>query len=202
MKPLAVVILISGRGSNMRSIVEAQDPLVDVRAVISNRADAAGLLYAQQAGIHTEVLSHQYYDSREAFDEALQQVIDKHRPDAVVLAGFMRILTPQFVQHYHGRLLNIHPSLLPAFKGLHTHRRALEAGCQEHGASVHFVTEDLDGGPVIAQAKIPVLPDDTEQSLAARVLVEEHRLYPQVLHQFATGAFQLVDGQVQHCTVN
>lgn len=202
MKPLAVVILISGRGSNMQAIIDAQDPLIDVRAVISNHADALGLSYAQQAGITTKVLTHQYYDSREAFDEALQHYIDGHQPDAVVLAGFMRILTPQFVQHYQGRLFNIHPSLLPAFKGLNTHRRVLEAGCQEHGTSVHFVTEDLDGGPVIAQAKVPVLPDDTEEVLTARVLVEEHRLYPQVLHQFATGAFQLLDGQVQYRTMN
>lgn len=196
MEPLRIVILISGRGSNMQAIVEAQDPLLKIQAVISHRADAAGLHYATTAGIATAVLAHQNYPSRETFDQALQACIDTYQPQAVVLAGFMRILSPQFVQHYQGRLLNIHPSLLPKFKGLHTHQRALAAGEREHGASVHFVTEDLDGGPVIAQVRIPILPQETEASLAARVLREEHRLYPQVLHDFAAGRFHLAQGQV------
>lgn len=184
-KKLAVVILISGRGSNMQAIVTAHDPLVEVRAVISNRADAAGLQFAQQQGIATEVLEHQNFSSREAFDQALMARIDEYTPDLLVLAGFMRILTPEFVTHYAGRLINIHPSLLPKYKGLHTHARALAAGDSVHGATVHFVTAELDAGPVILQAEVPVFPDDDEDSLAARVLAQEHIIYPKAIHLFA-----------------
>lgn len=186
-KKLAVVILISGRGSNMQAIVAARDPLVEVRAVISNRADAAGLQFAQQQGIATEVLAHQDFSSREAFDQALIARIDQYAPDLLVLAGFMRILTPEFVEHYAGRLINIHPSLLPKYKGLHTHARVLAAGDAVHGATVHFVTAELDAGPTILQAEVPVFPDDDEDKLAARVLEQEHRIYPQAIHLFAEG---------------
>jgi phosphoribosylglycinamide formyltransferase-1 len=189
----SIVILISGNGSNMRAVIEAaarEDWLgrlgARVVAVISNKPEAAGLGLAQQAGIATEVLDHRGYDSREAFDAALMQAIDRHAPTLVLLAGFMRILTPGFVRHYEGRLVNIHPSLLPAFPGLHTHRRAIEAGCAQAGATVHWVTPELDHGPILAQAAVPVLPDDTEQTLAARVLEQEHRIYPQVVRQLLT----------------
>lgn len=187
-KKLAVVILISGRGSNMQAIVAARDPLVEVRAVISNRPDAAGLLFAQQQGIATEVLEHQNFSSREAFDQALIARIDQYAPDLLVLAGFMRILTPGFVEHYTGRLINIHPSLLPKYKGLHTHARVLAAGDSVHGATVHFVTAELDAGPMILQAEVPVFPDDDEDKLAARVLEQEHVIYPKAIHLFAETA--------------
>lgn len=150
-------------------------------AVISNRADAAGLVFAAEAGIPTQVVSHKDYADREAYDAALQAVIDIYEPDLVILAGFMRILTTGFVEHYTGRMINIHPSLLPSFRGLHTHRQAIEAGVRVHGATVHFVTPELDGGPVIAQAVVPVLPGDDEDTLADRVLAQEHRLYPRVV---------------------
>jgi phosphoribosylglycinamide formyltransferase-1 len=191
MNKLPLVVLISGRGSNLKAIIDAADPIVDIRAVISNRADAKGLLYAQQTGIPTEILDHTPFKTRLEFDQALQACIDRYQPGLVALAGFMRLLTPEFTQHYHGRLINIHPSLLPAFKGLHTHQRVLDSKMTEHGASVHFVTADLDSGPVIGQARVPVLPEDDEETLAARVLVEEHRLYPQVIHWFAEGRLQL-----------
>ena len=179
-----IVILISGRGSNMEAIVRGlrrERWPARVAAVISNRADAAGLGFAQANGIATAVVDHKAFASREAFDAALAETIDAFAPDVVALAGFMRILTPGFVQRYEGRLVNIHPSLLPMFPGLHTHRRAIDAGCKVAGASVHFVTADLDHGPIIGQATVPVLPDDTEQSLAARVLEREHVLYPAAL---------------------
>ena len=186
-----IVILISGSGSNMAAIVRRaqqegwQASLgARVAAVISNKADAKGLLFAQEQGIATAVLDHKAYPSREAFDAALMQEIDRHAPTLVVLAGFMRILTPGFVQHYTGRLLNIHPSLLPAFPGLHTHERAIEAGCKFAGATVHEVTAELDHGPILAQAVVPVLPDDTPNALAARVLTQEHRIYPQAVADF------------------
>lgn len=150
-------------------------------AVISNRADAAGLAFAEQAGIPTRVVASKAYPDRASYDAALQVVIDEYQPDVVVLAGFMRILTPAFVEHYAGRMINIHPSLLPVFKGLHTHRQAIEAGVRIHGATVHFVTPELDGGPIIAQAVVPVLSEDDEDSLADRVLEQEHRLYPRVV---------------------
>ncbi len=197
MTKLPLVILISGRGSNMQAILElaANGALpVDIRAVISNRPEASGLETARAAGLHTETVDHRDYPSREDYDRALQAAIDRHAPELVVLAGFMRILTPGFVRHFQGRLLNIHPSLLPAFRGLHTHRRALEAGVAEHGASVHFVTEELDGGPVIAQIPVPVRPGDTEADLARRVLAQEHRLYPTVIGWFATGRLRYRDG--------
>lgn len=182
----AVVILISGRGSNMKSIVEAKnngDLDINIAAVISNRPDAAGLSYAEQQGIATDVIDHKSYQSREDFDSALAAKIDTYSPNLVVLAGFMRILTSEFVEHYSERLINIHPSLLPKFKGLDTHQRAIDAGEVEHGASVHFVTPELDDGPVILQASVPVMEGDSASTLAARVLVEEHKLYPAAIQQ-------------------
>lgn len=186
-----IVILISGSGSNMSAIVRraqqerwAETLGARVAAVISNKADAKGLKFAREEGIATAVLDHKAYPSREAFDAALVQEIDRHAPALVVLAGFMRILTPGFVQHYAGRLLNIHPSLLPAFPGLHTHERAIEAGCKFAGATVHEVTAELDHGPILAQAVVPVLPADTPDMLAARVLTQEHRIYPQAVADF------------------
>ena len=189
-----IVILISGRGSNMQSIVaaaKAEQWQARVAAVISNRADAEGLVFAQQHGIPTAVVVSKSFPAREQFDAALLEKIEQYSPDLIVLAGFMRILTPEFVQFYHGRMLNIHPSLLPAFKGLHTHQRALEAGVKEHGASVHLVTAELDHGPILDQAKIAVLPSDTEDSLAKRVLEQEHILYPRVIRQIVEGKLSL-----------
>jgi phosphoribosylglycinamide formyltransferase 1 len=183
-----IVILISGSGSNMAAIVQTaqrehwRDKYgARVAAVISNRADAKGLLFAREQGLATEVLDHKAHASREDFDAALIAAIDRHQPALVVLAGFMRILTPGFVNHYAGRLLNIHPSLLPAFPGLHTHQRALEAGCKFAGATVHRVTIELDHGPILAQAVVPVLPGDDEHTLAARVLSQEHLIYPRAI---------------------
>ena len=195
----SVVILISGRGSNMEALVRACPAGAQVRAVISNRADAAGLDFARAQGIATDVVAHRDFPSREAFDAALAQAIDRFAPDWVVLAGFMRVLTAGFVAHYAGRLLNIHPSLLPAFPGLDTHARALAAGVCLHGATVHFVTPELDGGPPIMQAAVPVLPDDDEDALAARVLAQEHRLYPQALAACVRGEVRLdvATGRVQ-----
>ena len=194
-----IVILISGRGSNMEAIVRAcaaEGWPARVAAVISNRADAAGLGFAQANGIATAVVDHKGFASREAFDQQLAEAIDAFRPDVVALAGFMRILTPGFVQRYEGRLVNIHPSLLPMFPGLHTHRRAIDAGCKVAGASVHFVTADLDHGPIIGQAIVPVLPDDTERSLAARVLEQEHVVYPRAVRWFLDGRVSVRDGVV------
>jgi len=189
-QPLSLVVLISGRGSNLRAIIEAikagELPAV-VSAVVSNRADATGLEYARQENIDTLALDPGDYPDRDSYDRALQGLIDCFEPDIVALAGFMRILTPGFVHHYHHRLINIHPSLLPAFRGLDTHRRVLEAGVSEHGASVHFVSEELDSGPVILQVRIPVQADDTPQQLAERVLQQEHRLYPLALRWLAEG---------------
>ena len=183
----SIVILVSGRGSNMQAIVEAALPGVRIAAVISNRADAGGLAYAAQRGIETAVVDHKTYPDRAAFDTALADCIDCFQPDLVVLAGFMRVLTDAFVRRYEGRLINIHPSLLPSFPGLHTHRRALEAGVRVHGATVHFVTPTLDCGPIIVQAVVPVLPDDDEARLAGRVLAQEHRIYPQAVRWFVDG---------------
>ena len=186
-----IVILISGSGSNMSAIVRraqqerwSETLSAKVVAVISNKADAKGLVFAREQGIATAVLDHKAYPSREAFDAALAQEIDRHAPTLVVLAGFMRILTAGFVAHYAGRLLNIHPSLLPAFAGLHTHERAIQAGCKFAGATVHEVTAELDHGPILAQAVVPVLADDTPDALAARVLTQEHRIYPQAVADF------------------
>lgn len=183
-----IVILISGSGSNMAAIVRRAQQEdwprrldAQVAAVISNKADARGLQLAREQGIVTAVVDHKAFPSREAFDAALQQEIDCHDPALVVLAGFMRILTAGFVQHYADRLINIHPSLLPAFAGLHTHQRALEAGCKFAGATVHQVTAELDHGPILAQAVVPVLPGDTPGTLATRVLTQEHRIYPQAV---------------------
>lgn len=185
-----IVILISGGGSNMAAIVKTaererwQDKFdARVAAVISNKADAQGLVFARDHGISTEVLDHKGFTSREAFDAALMAAIDRFEPALVVLAGFMRILTPAFVNHYEGRLLNIHPSLLPAFPGLHTHQRAIDAGCKFAGATVHKVTAELDHGPILAQAVVPVLPGDDEHTLAARVLTQEHLIYPRAVVQ-------------------
>ena len=191
-----LVILISGRGSNMEAIVRAQIPGAEVAAVIANRPDAAGLAFAVDHGIVTQVVDHKAYPSREAFDAALADAIDAYRPDLVVLAGFMRVLTDAFVARYAGRLLNIHPSLLPSFPGLHTHRKAIEAGVRVHGATVHFVTPTLDCGPVVIQAAVPVLPGDDEATLARRVLEQEHRIYPQAVRWFVDGRLTLTDGRV------
>ena len=183
-----IVILISGGGSNMAAIVKtaqqeqwAQRYGARVAAVVSNKADAQGLVLAREHGIATAVLDHKAFESREAFDAALAQAIDQYQPALVVLAGFMRILTPGFVEHYAGRLINIHPSLLPAFTGLHTHQRAIDAGCKFAGVTVHQVTAELDVGPILDQAVVPVLPDDTAQTLAARVLTQEHIIYPRAV---------------------
>ena len=186
-----IVILISGGGSNMAAIVRAAQQRrwaerLDARvaAVVCNKADAKGLVFARAQGIATEVLDHKAFADREAFDAALATTIDAHAPALVVLAGFMRILTPGFVQHYAGRLLNIHPSLLPAFTGLHTHQRAIDAGCRFAGTTVHQVTGDLDAGPILEQAVVPVLPCDTAGTLAARVLTQEHLIYPRAIEKF------------------
>ena len=189
-----IVILISGGGSNMAAIVRAARSRdwagrLDARvaAVLSNRADAGGLAFARGQGLATAVVDHKAYPSREAFDVALAGQVDAHQPALVVLAGFMRILTPAFVDRYAGRLVNIHPSLLPAFPGLHTHRRAIEAGCRVAGASVHLVTAELDHGPILDQVVVPVLPGDSEDTLAARVLTQEHLVYPRAIETFLQG---------------
>lgn len=190
-----IVILISGSGSNMAAIVQtavqrrwAERFGVRIAAVVSNRADAEGLAYAKAQGIAVAVLDHKAYPTREAFDAALQAHLDGYTPTLVVLAGFMRILSADFVSHFAGRLINIHPSLLPAFGGLHTHQRALDMGCQFAGATVHQVTADLDHGPILAQAVVPVLPGDTASTLAARVLTQEHWLYPQAIESWLSRA--------------
>jgi phosphoribosylglycinamide formyltransferase-1 len=185
-----VAILISGRGSNMTALVEAaRDPAypAEIVGVLSNRADAGGLQYAWLAGVPTEVCSRRDYPSKEAFEAGMESVLAEWQPDIVCLAGFMRLLSPEFCTRWAGRLINIHPSLLPRHKGLHTHEAALVAGDREHGCTVHYVTPGMDEGPVIAQARVPVLPGDTVESLAARVLVEEHRLYPKALAMVASG---------------
>ena len=195
-----IVILISGRGSNMEAIVkaaQAEQWPARVAAVISNRADAEGLQFARQHGIATVVVANRDYPTREAFDAALQRTIDSHEPDLLVLAGFLRILTPGFVEHYAGRMLNIHPSLLPAFPGLHTHRQALDAGVKTHGATVHFVTAELDHGPIVAQAEVAVQDGDTEDTLALRVLEQEHVIYPRAVRDFIEGKLSMAQARVQ-----
>ncbi len=192
MRTKKIIILVSGRGSNMQAIIEAQRvdarlAALEIVAVLSNRADAAGLRYASEHGIPTQVIANANYPNREDFDQALAQVIDSYGADIVVLAGFMRILTPWFVEHFAGRLVNIHPSLLPSFTGLHTHARALAAGVKIHGCTVHLVTAELDAGPILAQAAVPVLAGDTEESLAARVLAQEHLIYVHAIQQLAWG---------------
>ena len=195
----SIVVLISGQGSNMQAIVRAAAERewaarwgARVVGVVSNRPQAAGLAWAKQAGIATAVVDHRSFDSRDAFDAALAQTVDalapQGRPDWVLLAGFMRILTPSFVHHYAGRLINIHPSLLPAFPGLHTHQRAIEAGCRVAGATVHRVTAELDHGEYLDQVAVPILPDDTADTLAARVLTQEHLMYPRVVERLLAGA--------------
>jgi phosphoribosylglycinamide formyltransferase-1 len=196
-----IVILISGRGSNMEAIVEAcarEGWNAQVVAVLSNRPEAAGLKFAASHGIATAAVDHKAFASREEFDRALAEAIDTHQPDLVVLAGFMRILGADFVRRYEGRMFNIHPSLLPAFPGLHTHRRALEAGCKAAGATVHFVTPELDHGPIVVQAVVPVLPGDTEDALAARVLKQEHQIYPAAVRWFVHGELDVRGGIVRH----
>ncbi len=195
-----IVALVSGRGSNLQAIHQAclqQAWPAAVVAVVSNRPGAGALDYAAQHGIATAVVDHRSQPSREAFDDALAQVVDAHAPDLLVLAGFMRILGASFVQRYQGRMLNIHPSLLPAFPGLHTHRRALEAGCQAAGATVHFVTPELDHGPIVMQSVVPVRPGDDEDSLAARVLATEHSIYPLAVRWFVEGKLQIEQGRVR-----
>jgi phosphoribosylglycinamide formyltransferase-1 len=192
-----VVILISGRGSNMEALLDANLPM-RVAAVISNEPQARGLDTARRRKLHTAVVDHRAFGDRAAYDAALANEIDRHSPHVVLLAGFMRILTAGFVRAYEGRLLNIHPSLLPAFPGLDTHRRALQAGVRIHGCTVHFVNVELDHGPIVIQAAVPVLPDDTEAALAARVLKEEHRIYPQAVRWFCEGRLGLTpDGKVR-----
>ena len=196
---LPIVVLISGTGSNLRAIAEqarSGELPVEIRAVISDRPDAAGLAWAATAGIATLALLPRDFPDRAAFDRALADAVQRYEPGLVVLAGFMRILGAEFVDRFAGRLVNIHPSLLPKYRGLNTHRRALEAGEREHGASVHFVTRELDGGPVVIQARVPIRNDDDEASLAARVLAEEHRIYPECIGWFAAGRLQLRDGAV------
>ena len=197
--PLSLVILISGNGTNLQAIIDAIQAgalQAEIRAVISNNPNAYGLTRARQAGIPAEVLDHRHYTNREAYDRELQALIDKYQPQLIVLAGFMRILTTDFVTHYHGRMLNIHPSLLPKYQGLNTHQRVLEAGDDIHGVSVHFVTPELDGGPVILQAEVPVHPGDTADDLAQRVHQQEHVIYPLVIRWIAEGRLMLQDETV------
>lgn len=200
-----VVVLLSGTGSNLQALIDStrtDDSPVRIAAVISNRSDAYGLQRARDAGIDTRALDHKAFEGREAFDSALIELIDAFNPKLVVLAGFMRILSADFVRHYEGRLLNIHPSLLPKYKGMHTHQRALDAGDREHGCSVHFVTEELDGGPLVVQAVVPVESGDSAQTLAQRVHTQEHRIYPLAVRWFAEGRLilgdqgALLDGQL------
>jgi phosphoribosylglycinamide formyltransferase-1 len=190
------VVLISGRGSNMAALLRADLP-VEYAAVISNTPEASGLDIARGLSVPTAVVDHRAYADRAGFDAALAEEIDRHTPDLVILAGFMRVLTADFVRHYSGRMINIHPALLPAFPGLHTHRKALASGVKLHGCTVHFVTPEVDVGPIIAQAAVPVLPDDTEASLAARVLAQEHRIFPMAVRWFAEGRLHVrADGTV------
>ncbi len=192
----SIVILISGQGSNMHALLKASLPC-KVAAVISNRANAPGLSIAEQCGITTEVVAHDGHSSRESFDTKLAAQIDNYQPDLIVLAGFMRILSPWFVEHYKNKLINIHPSLLPAYGGLNTHARALQDGVKIHGCTVHFVANDVDSGPIIIQAAVPVLTDDTPTTLAARVLDQEHRILPQAIHWFCNDQLSLsADGRV------
>ncbi|MCW8884493.1 MAG: phosphoribosylglycinamide formyltransferase [Motiliproteus sp.] len=197
--PPRIVVLISGSGSNLQAIIDnvANGEIeADICAVISNVAGVKGLQRAEAVGINTHALNHKEYESREAFDVAMMRQIDDYQPDLVVLAGFMRILTSDFVRRYEGRMLNIHPSLLPKYRGLHTHRRALEAGDQEHGVTVHFVTEELDGGPLVIQAIVPVQTGDSEDDLAGRVLKQEHIIYPMAVKWFTEGRLSFNGGQV------
>lgn len=196
--PCPIVVLISGNGSNLQALMDHCDEgAYSVCAVISNKADAFGLQRASKAGIPTRVIDHRDYADRLSFDQRLIEEIDSFSPKLVVLAGFMRILSPEFVQHFAGKILNIHPSLLPAYRGTHTHERVLEAGEKEHGVSVHFVTEELDGGPVVLQATVPVNNDDTAKTLAERVFKQEHRIYPKAVAWFAAGRLRMNDKAVE-----
>ncbi|MDG2395522.1 phosphoribosylglycinamide formyltransferase [Candidatus Thioglobus sp.] len=191
------VVLISGSGSNLQSIIDnANDINLDIEAVISNKEAAYGLERAKKANITTHTLDHKQFSSREAFDQNLSQLIDQYNPGVIILAGFMRILTEEFTQKYTGKMLNIHPSLLPKFQGLNTHQRAIDAKETEHGVTIHFVTAELDGGPIIAQSQIKVLEDDSAESLAKRVLIEEHKLFPKVIHWFTQNQLKLNDNKV------
>jgi len=197
-KPARVVVLISGGGTNLQAIIDgaqSKDLPIEICAVISNKDNVKGLERAQHAGIPTIVLDHRLFEDRPAFDARLQEIIDSQSPDIVVLAGFMRILTEGFTRHYEGRMVNIHPSLLPKYQGLHTHRRALEAGDAEHGVTVHFVTAELDGGPAIIQARIPIFDQDTEADLAARVLTKEHVIYPMAIKWLAQKRVVMENGK-------
>lgn len=198
-KPLSIVVLISGSGSNLQAIIDAlskQSINAEIKTVISNKADALGLERARKAGINTVFIDHSEFDDRLSFDQAMIREIDKHNPELIILAGFMRILSDEFVNHYTGRLINIHPSLLPNFKGLNTHQRAIEAKHSKHGVSVHFVSNELDGGPVIAQAEVPINLDDDAETLRLRVLEKEHILYPQVTQWFAQHRVKLENQSV------
>lgn len=197
--PCRIVVLISGNGSNLQAIIDAIDAKqisAEVVAVVSNKADAFGLQRARSANIPTQVLSYTDFNDRQKYDQALMACIDQYQPQLIVLAGFMRILTDRFVNHYLGRMLNIHPSLLPKYKGLNTHQRVLETGDKEHGATVHFVTPELDSGPIVLQGKIPVLATDTEQQLAQRIHEIEHEIYPQAVKWFAEGRLKLSNNKV------
>ena len=191
-----IVILISGRGSNMQAIVNTAIPNAKVVAVLSNNPNAAGLAWAAERGITTAALNHKDFANRMDFDHAMMQLIDKYAPDLVVLAGFMRILTPEFCAHYENRCINIHPSLLPSFTGLHTHQRALDEGCRISGCTIHFVTEVLDNGAIIAQGVVPILDNDTADDIAARVLKVEHQLLPQAVADFISGNLKIVGKRV------
>lgn len=193
------VVLISGNGSNLQSIIDHSAIDLDIKAVISNHANAYGLKRAERANISTHVLSHKQFSSREEFDQALSNIIDQYNPEIVILAGFMRILGTEFTHQYSGKILNIHPSLLPKFQGLNTHQRVIEAKENQHGVSVHFVTEQLDGGPIIAQTSVDVIDTDTTESLAKRVLLEEHKLFPKVIHWFTQGRLKL---EKNHATLD
>ncbi len=195
---LRVVVLLSGSGSNLQAIIDNLDNMpIEISAVVSNKADAYGLERAKKAGITTHLLDHKTFPDRDSYDRALLELVDSYNPGLVVLAGFMRILTATFVNHFYGRMLNIHPSLLPKFRGLHTHQRALDENETTHGVSVHFVTEELDGGPLVAQAEVPIKRDDNADKLGARVLKREHRLYPMAIKWFAEGRLKLSNDQLK-----
>ncbi|HHX2507097.1 TPA: phosphoribosylglycinamide formyltransferase [Neisseria subflava] len=197
-----IVILISGRGSNMQAIVNADIPDANIAAVLSNNETAAGLAWAAERGIAIDSLNHKNFDSRLAFDQAMMEKIDAYQPDLVVLAGFMRILTPEFCAHYENRLINIHPSILPSFTGLHTHERALEAGCRVAGCTIHFVTPELDCGPIISQGIVPILDGDSADDVAARVLTVEHQLFPQAVVDFVAGRLKIEGNRVLNAQRN
>lgn len=193
-----IIVLVSSNGSNLQAIINAcQNNLINgkIVAVISNKPDVYSLMRAKQANIPSHVINHKEFASREAFDHQLQLQIEQYQPDLIVLAGYMRILTPHFVQHYSGKMLNIHPSLLPKYPGLNTHRRAMEAGDKEHGTTVHFVTDELDGGPIILQAKVPIFDNDEEQDIVERVLAQEHQIYPLVIKWFCDDRLTMINGR-------